>query len=238
MSEVEVNSESISKLIKLCAASQSELEKTTTSLQKQYKELGANWKDNKYKEFGEIIDKCCSVLQQPLSGLKQCVNFLQQLFIIISEYDNIHFSNRSSDSDTSSSILGDDIQEIIQPSSQSFDIGACNNALAQYGNMQMVDISGIDMSADLSDGLFWRHHDCTEESWERVMSEYNAMMHDFSNGMSLDACYDRYPSTADVIFRDPIVLSNNNGWVLVIGGRHRIAMAQRLGITHLPAIVY
>ncbi|MBQ6980314.1 MAG: hypothetical protein IJQ07_06685 [Clostridia bacterium] len=131
MSEVEVNSESISKLIKLCIASQSELEKTTTNLQKQYKELGSTWKDKKYKDFGDIIDKCCNVLKQPLIELKQCETFLQQLFRIISEYDKIHFSNSRSNGDTSSSILGDAIL---------YTLNSCSSEVREWRS-QINDIS-------------------------------------------------------------------------------------------------
>ena len=102
MSEVEVNSESISKLIKLCIASQSELEKTTTNIQKQYKELGNTWKDNKYKEFGEILDKSCGALKQPLSELKRCELFLKDIYEIIAEYESITFGNAQNREQTSS----------------------------------------------------------------------------------------------------------------------------------------
>ena len=117
---------------------------------------------------------------------------------------------------------------------------ACNNALIRDGRgMQMIDISHIQVEG-ISDDHFWTHHGRSEAEWEKGMHEFTDMMQNFSEGMSIEQCYETYPGAAGMVFgSQTIQLSNNlEGELVITNGRHRIAMAQKLGITHLPAIVY
>ena len=232
MGNVDVNSAALSKTIALCSAAKGELKRTAADIKSKYVALGANWKDKKYKEFGEIIEGCCNSLNMPITELERCEAFLERLLNAAIEYEGI-------------SLVGGGGANSYQTQTEqaptgAFSVDACNNALAREGsNMRMVDISGIDMSADQADGSFWSHHGRSEGEWQQSMGDYNSMMRDFSNGMSVDQCYDRYPAVANMVFgRQPISLCNDNGNLSVENGRHRIAMAQRLGIRYLPAIVY
>ena len=103
----------------------------------------------------------------------------------------------------------------------------------------MIDVSHIQVEG-ISDERFWTHHGRSEAEWEKGMREFTNMMQSFSNGMSIEQCYELYPGAAGMVFgAQPIQLSNNlEGELAITNGRHRIAMAQRLDITHLPAIVY
>lgn len=89
MSEVSVNSQLLAQLIELCKKSMNELSQTSNKLLSQYKDLGSTWKDNKYKEFGDIINNCCSSLKKPLGEMERAVVYLRELMSILKEYESI-----------------------------------------------------------------------------------------------------------------------------------------------------
>ena len=232
MPEVSVDSNSILQAKKLCLSAEKEMKDTISLLNKGVSSVLAGWKDQKAKEFEGIVNRCIVSLKQPLDDLHRFYTYLQRLGKTLEEYNNISFSNiGDSNCNVNSSLT--------MNSSHSLNIEACNNALARDGNkMQMVDISNIDID-DSSDDDFWSHHGRSEIEWQAGVSEYLNMMQSYSNGMSIEQCYEDYPNTAAMFFgRDAIQLSSCDGAFVVSNGRHRIAMAQRLGISFLPAIVY
>jgi len=232
MPNVSVESRAITEAQRLCAHAEKEINGTITLLKRESSSVFAEWKDQKAKEFEEILQQCIVSLQQPLQDLQRCDTYLVRLSQALDEYEAIHFTGGG---------RGNDHSEPASPASPSasFSLDACNQALARDGrNMQMVDISGIEVDG-LSEDSFWSHNGISEGEWQACMSQYESMMQSYAGGMSIDQCYDEYPQTAAAIFgRDPIRLSECNGSLAISGGRHRVAMAQRLGITHLPAIVY
>lgn len=122
----------------------------------------------------------------------------------------------------------------------SLNIEACNEALTRdETKMQMVNISNIAIEGS-SNESFWTNHGGNENGYQKVMAEYVNMMQNYSNGMSLEQCWEKYPDAANAFFgrKDPIRLDNSYGTLTVSNGRHRIAMAQKLGIKYLPAKVF
>lgn len=122
----------------------------------------------------------------------------------------------------------------------SINIEACNDALTRDDTkMQMVNISNIAIEGS-SNESFWTNHGGNENGYQKVMTEYVNMMQSYSNGMSLEQCWENYPDAANAFFgrKDPIRLDDSYGTLTVSNGRHRIIMAQQLGITHLPAKVF
>lgn len=233
MSEAYVDLSLIPKIKKLCVSAENEMRSTITLLNKVMNSISAGWKDQKAKEFEGIVNQCITSLKNPLNDLHRCDSYLQRLVQALKEYEDIKFSNiGSNDSVSESNTNG--------TTPVSLNLNDCNEALSRDGRgMQMVDISCIQVDG-VSDSHFWSHHGRSESEWQAGMSEYTNMMQSFSNGMSIEQCYETYPATAGMVFgAQPVQLSDDgNGGLAITNGRHRVAMAQRLGITHLPAIVY
>lgn len=101
MSEVSVSSQVLSQLVGLCKRSINELDKTSSNLLRQYKELGNTWKDNKYKEFGDIVNNCCISLKKPLGEMEKAVAYLNELSAIIEEYEAIDLGSNGVSNSTS-----------------------------------------------------------------------------------------------------------------------------------------
>lgn len=232
MAEVSVDSSLIMEAKKLCLSAEKEISNTISLLNKGFSSCSEGWKDQKAKEFESTVNQCISSLKHPLKELRRCDVYLQQLANVLEEYESIGFSNTGNTNCNSNSSPNSNL-------STSLNIEACNNAFARDGRrMQMVDISNINVDGS-SDEHFWLHHGRSEAEWQAGMSEYVSMMQSYSNGMSIEQCYEEYPNTAGMVFgRDTIQLSDCDGTLAVSNGRHRIVMAQRLGISHLPAIVY
>ena len=233
MSEVSVDSSLILQAKKLCYSAQIEMQDAIDLLIKGMNSVSTGWKDQKAKEFKDIVHQCISSLKQPLDDLHRCDSYLQRLVQALKEYEDIKFSNIGSNDSVSESNTN-----VTTP--VSLNLNDCNEALSRDGRgMQMVDISCIQVDG-VSDSHFWSHHGRSESEWQAGMSEYTNMMQSFSNGMSIEQCYETYPATAGMVFgAQPVQLSDDgNGGLAITNGRHRVAMAQRLGITHLPAIVY
>lgn len=130
--------------------------------------------------------------------------------------------------------------KLFSNSFSSINIEACNEALTRdETKMQMIDISNITVEGS-SNESFWTNHGGNEDGYKKVMTEYVNMMQSYSNGMSLEQCWENYPDAAYAFFgrKDPVRLDNSYGTLTVSNGRHRIIMAQQLGITHLPAKVF
>ena len=260
--EISVGIEAIYSARHLCETADNELSITISKLDKTLSTVSAKWSDRKGREFLGIVKDCEKVLKKPLDELKRCQTYLQELAYAIAEYESVDLSggrNRQGDqasfgsgshsggdSDGTESAQGNGSDENGQAVSNdmshsgSVDVDGCNNALERDGlSVRMVDISSVEVDG-VNEPEFWSHHGESEEGWRERMSEYSSMMNDYANGMSIDECYDRYPNTAGVAFgRDPIRITNGvNGNLVASGGRHRIAMAQRLGIRYLPATVY
>ena len=87
MSEVSVDSSSISSAIKLCQEAQKQLRMTTLSIRKQVDGIRSSWNDKKCDEFVQITEKCSSSLIKPIEGLDECIAKLQEINNIIEEYN-------------------------------------------------------------------------------------------------------------------------------------------------------
>ncbi len=233
MSEAYVDLSLIPKIKNLCVSAEKEMEDTITLLKKEMNAISSGWKDQKAKEFENVVKQCISSLKHPLGELHRCDVYLQRLAKALEEYDNIRFSNEESSSRYSVTSANSNL-------STPLNIDGCNQALLRDGRSeQMIDISGAVVEG-LALEEFWNHHTrYTEETYYDAMSNYSAMMTDYANGRNPEELRSCYPDTYNLIFgRDTIRISNTNGRWFITGGRHRIAMAQRLGISHLPAIVY
>ena len=74
MPEVSVDSSLILQAKKLCVNAEKEMKGTITLLNKGMNSISAGWKDQKAKEFEDIVNQCIASLKQPLDDLHRCVN--------------------------------------------------------------------------------------------------------------------------------------------------------------------
>lgn len=172
-------------------------------------------------------------------------------------------SNSHSEKNYSNHDIDIDLRAASLKNSKEFngglDIDSCNRALEYVGrgNLKMVDISSIQIQDSLDEN-FWSFHGYSENSWRGGMNDYLSMMKDIVNGILASEkisdtaeaylarqnvkskCQEDYNAVWHMIFGEqPIQLSKNEeGKLIITNGRHRIAMAQKLGISYLPAILY
>ncbi|MBQ7642924.1 MAG: hypothetical protein IJS67_03380 [Clostridia bacterium] len=93
MSEVSVELNAVTTALNNCRSAQSEIKNATAKMLRQYDEAGKGWKDKKYRELGQIVDKCRNALEKPFSDLQKCEVFLTKLQKSIKEYESISFSS-------------------------------------------------------------------------------------------------------------------------------------------------
>ena len=103
--------------------------------------------------------------------------------------------------------------------------------------LQMFDISNVKIDID-DDEDFWMHHGRSVNEWQDGMENVGEMLYELGNGVSLPECQGKYPKAYNILFGyDPIRLSVFNGVIDVSGGRHRIKMAQMIGVKYLPVVL-
>ncbi len=95
MSEISVELNAVSSVIKKCKSIQSGLKAEAASMVQKYDSLGSGWNDEKYRELGQIVHNCSNALKQPIYELQRCEVYLQQILKIISEYESISLGNSS-----------------------------------------------------------------------------------------------------------------------------------------------
>lgn len=102
MPEISVELNAVIAAIKACSAIRTELSNEATKMHQQCSRIGNEWKDEKSKEFEQIVFGCSNALKKPLSELQRCETFLKQLASALSEYESIHFSSIGAASSASS----------------------------------------------------------------------------------------------------------------------------------------
>ena len=88
MANVSVEQRAVTKAILLCKQSIQQCQKSSTTLKKKYQAAGVSWKDQKYKELGNVLGNCTKALDSPVKELEDCVNKLESLKKTIIEYEN------------------------------------------------------------------------------------------------------------------------------------------------------
>lgn len=66
----------------------SSIETTRTSITRNYQQLGADWKDKKYKELGDVVRECSKAFNEILKTLSKCEKFIGSLAKNLQEYED------------------------------------------------------------------------------------------------------------------------------------------------------
>ena len=73
---------------KLCIAVISELNSSLKKLNTRYQEAGRQWKDDKYKQLGVIIESCTKSMKMPVDELSDCIAKLKEIEKTFADYEN------------------------------------------------------------------------------------------------------------------------------------------------------
>ena len=145
------------------------------------------------------------------------------------EIDNLSTENLNKNS-------GDDLVNIFSDES----VNEINNKLERKGyKLERID----DIKLNGLEDNFWQNSGKggggrNEETWKQVMQPYPEILNRLKQGQSLDDIWDddRLKPTCSTLFNDRqrLRIDRSDPKNMVIDGRHRIAMGQKLGFTHLP----
>ncbi len=68
------------------------VESTQRAIIQRYRQLGAGWNDRRYKELGDVVQKCSNALNNILKTLLQGEKYVFQLEKALQEYDNVNLT--------------------------------------------------------------------------------------------------------------------------------------------------
>lgn len=92
MSQVNVDSKHIEKLFFDLDDCITDVQKAIITINNGYRNLGAEWKDAKYKELGKIVDSCTKELVKVRDEFSKAFEKLRQLYEFILEYEGVELS--------------------------------------------------------------------------------------------------------------------------------------------------
>ena len=87
MASAQVKIQDLKNGINACGVCTHELQLTTRQLQRDYMSAGSGWKDEQYKNLGQIVDDSCTAILQPIPQLENCQKWLQELADLVEKYE-------------------------------------------------------------------------------------------------------------------------------------------------------
>lgn len=88
MGRAYVNADVIRSCMRLCAGARDEMVQATKKLERDYQRAGQGWRDEKYRQLGEVVNDCLVALRAPHSELDSCLDDLQKLLKAVQAYDD------------------------------------------------------------------------------------------------------------------------------------------------------
>ena len=151
MSEISVELNAIILASRQCKGVQNGLRSEASKMLRQYEALGNGWNDDKYKELGQIVQKCAEALKQPISELQRCEVFLQRLQQAISEYEAVHFNGNGGGGGAAGAAAG---SASSSTSSGSIQYGGTNRSreinIRRYNRMSRAASRNVDHQHETS----------------------------------------------------------------------------------------
>ncbi len=87
MASAQVKIQDLKNGINACGVCTHELQLTTQQLQRDYMSAGSGWKDEQYKNLGQIVEDSCTAILQPIPQLENCQKWLQELADLVEKYE-------------------------------------------------------------------------------------------------------------------------------------------------------
>lgn len=88
MASAQVKIQDLKNGINACGVCTHELQLTAQQLQRDYMSAGSGWKDEQYKNLGQIVEDSCTAILQPIPQLENCQKWLQELAALVEKYEN------------------------------------------------------------------------------------------------------------------------------------------------------
>ena len=82
MASAQVKIQDLKNGINACGVCTHELQLTAQQLQRDYMSAGSGWKDEQYKNLGQIVEDSCAAILQP-----SCQKWLQELAALVEKYE-------------------------------------------------------------------------------------------------------------------------------------------------------
>ena len=83
MASAQVKIQDLKNGINACGVCTHELQLTAQQLQRDYMSAGSGWKDEQYKNLGQIVEDSCTAILQPIPQLESCQKWLQELAALL-----------------------------------------------------------------------------------------------------------------------------------------------------------
>ena len=81
MASAQVKIQDLKNGINACGVCTHELQLTAQQLQRDYMSAGSGWKDEQYKNLGQIVEDSCTAI------LQSCQTWLQELAALVEKYE-------------------------------------------------------------------------------------------------------------------------------------------------------
>jgi hypothetical protein len=92
MSGVSVNSEVVQKAIKQCENIMDTLSATAKSMFNNYQKVEGTWDDDKYRQFGDIVNYCLQSFKRPIKDIEKCCDSLTKICLILEKYERTNLN--------------------------------------------------------------------------------------------------------------------------------------------------
>ena len=89
MANVSVEKKAVVGAISLCEYSVDCFQASARRMKQGYLYAGASWKDEKYIQLGNIVERCESALHAPVQELQECIEKLQKMLAFMEEYEHM-----------------------------------------------------------------------------------------------------------------------------------------------------
>lgn len=170
----------------------------------------------------EKIDKLSSIESKQLQ--KQSMDdFLKQYMTKTNHLDAVP--------DSTPMLAGEDVSKLILEKEESIPL------------MQAVNPSDIYFAEQDLRGFAWEHHGNTKESYQALIKSYQEVEKLKDLGLSLEEIKNKEPCLSKAVSSGfesrgiPTVYSWEDKYIWADNGRHRIMMAQEMGLTKMNVLV-
>ena len=90
MASVSVSLADVEHAERMCMGAIGALNDAAKKLDDRYNAAGQSWRDNKYKQLGDVVNDCTNAMRSPIDELFECVQKLREIEKRLAEYESIN----------------------------------------------------------------------------------------------------------------------------------------------------
>lgn len=178
MPEVNVDQKQIEKLFFDLDDCITDVQKAIITINNGYRNLGADWKDAKYKELGKIVDSCTKELVKVRDEFSQAFEKMRQLYECILEYESVDLSNGNSSNFLGR--LGQAASTVLNSNTVRLGVAAYQLSEALQGNPQRPPTDSPNISSEMLTAAGIQLRTMVEEHRILHQIRHGDMVSDFS----------------------------------------------------------